>query len=58
MKKQLKYLGEEDASSVLNMSFHGEEISICTTFQDASAHVLVAPRVKRVTYMIGHLEEK
>lgn len=58
MKKQLKYLGEEDASSVLNMSFHGEEISICTTFQDAFAHVLVAPRVKRVTYMIGHLEEK
>lgn len=58
MKKQLKYLGEEDASSVLNMSFHGEEISICTTFQDASARVLVAPRVKRVTYMIGHLEEK
>lgn len=58
MKKQLKYLGEEDASSVLNMSFHGEELSVCTTFQDASAHVLVAPRVKRVTYMIGHLEEK
>lgn len=52
------YSGKGGASCTLDLSLYGVGMSMCMKLLDVSAHVLVSPRVKVVTYMIVNLGVK